>query len=104
MARTLYLKDGSREVLIAEESDVAVLEQIIQERLGYDAVELFRSVVAECSPPDDYEMACDSYRTCLQDALDDLKSLKSMLETPRSDRRKALRSLERTITRINDEL
>lgn len=103
MARTIYFPDGSCEVLLHE--DVAAdLERILRERLGDEVADLLLEVRCPEEGQDDYEFACDSYRRCLQDALDELQAALSVLETPRSDRRKVARSLNQVINSINNEL
>lgn len=107
MAWTIRFPDGSQEVLFHDRCDLeaehAALARIIQERLGDDAAEIFR-VVTAVEEMDNYEIACDSYRTCLQDVLDGLRNAASVLETPRSNRKKVLQELNRLIKIINNEL
>lgn len=47
MARTIYYRDGSREVLFSGEPDekAADMERILRERLGDDTVSLFRETI-----------------------------------------------------------
>lgn len=45
MARTLYLNDGSTEVVIGDQEEV--LGRIIEERLGRDCKELFDDIKQE---------------------------------------------------------
>lgn len=107
MAQTICFLDGTYEVLLCgDDADLerAALERILLERLGDDVVQLFHSVLTPAEPPDDYERACDDYRTCLQDALDALQELKFRLEIPRSNRGAILRSVEKMITLINNVL
>lgn len=102
MARTIYFPDGSKEVLLREEP-ADDLEQILRERLGDDVADLF--LETRCpTEQDGCEFACDSYRRCLQDALDELRAALNVLETPRSNRKKIARSLEKVIDSINNEL
>ena len=102
MARTIYFPDGSCEVLLREDA-ADDLEQILRERLGDDVADLF--LETRCpTEQDDYEFACDSYRRCLQDALDELRAALDVLETPRSNRKKVAQSLEKVINSINNEL
>ena len=102
MARTIYFPDGSHEIMLRE-GPADDLEQIIRERLGDEVADLF--LETRCpTEQDDYEFACDSYRACLQNALDELRAALNVLETPRSDRKKIARSLEKVIKSINNEL
>lgn len=102
MARTIYFPDGSCEVLLREDA-ADDLERILRERLGDDVADLFLETRCPIEE-DDYEFACDSYRRCLQDALDELRAAFNVLETPRSDRRIIARSLEKVIKSIHNEL
>lgn len=51
MARTIYLPDGSREVLFCGEDDTdkkaEALERILAQRLGRDAAALFREIMRD---------------------------------------------------------
>lgn len=51
MAQTLYLSDGSREVLFYSSDDIdnriAEFERILREHLGNDVAAYFRDIVAE---------------------------------------------------------
>ena len=53
MARTLYMNDGSTEIVIGEERDE--LQRIIRERLGTDCEELFEEVLYQAEWHDDEE-------------------------------------------------
>lgn len=107
MAWTIQFPDGSREVLLHDRNDLeaecAALSRIIQERLGDDAAEMFRAVTT-IEEYDDFELACDSYRTLLQDVLDGLRNAAAVLETPRSGRKQVIQELYRLIKIINNEL
>lgn len=52
MARTIYFRDGSHEVLFFGEYDTAkkaaALERILYERLGIDAAGLFHEFMQDC--------------------------------------------------------
>lgn len=102
MARTIYFPDGSCEVLLREDAAID-LERILRERLGDEVAELFLETRCPMEQ-DDHEFACDSYRTCLQNALDELRAALNVLETPRSDRKKIARSLNQVIKSILNEL
>ena len=53
MARTLYMSDGSVEVVVGDEKET--LRRIIRERLGDDCVELFDELVYEDEIDFDYD-------------------------------------------------
>ena len=103
MARTIYFPDGSREDLLSGGTPEE-LERILRERLGDEVADLFLELRCPEEEGDDYEFACDSYRACLQDAVDELRAALSVLETPRSDRKKVIRSLEKVIKSILNQL
>lgn len=111
MARVICFQDGSTEVLLGDGLDTEArktdLEKILQERLGNDFIELFRERYREEKEEQagyDYELACDEYRTCLQDALDELRHVLNLLEEPRLNRRKLTSVIERIAKSINNEL
>ena len=67
MARTLYLNDGSTEVVIGDQEEV--LGRIIEERLGRDCKELFDDIKQEwieepwdTNGREDYERIADYFR------------------------------------------
>ena len=45
MAQTLYLSDGSMEVVFGDERQF--LERLLRERLGNDTADLFNGIIAE---------------------------------------------------------
>lgn len=107
MARVLSFPDGTTEVFLYDPgSDAGTVEvrRILQERLGDEMMELFHETYGPEDAPDDYEMACDSYRSCLQDVLDELRHVLNLLEEPRINRKKITYSIERVVKTINNEL
>lgn len=64
MARTLYMNDGSVELVLGDESDA--LRKIIRERLGDDCEELFDEVLQLRS-----EEACEGCPFRREDHYDD---------------------------------
>ena len=81
MARTLYMNDGSMELVLDDPKDT--LEKIIGERLGDDCLELFDEVVNPEEEETDYEKIADSYRTLLQDTLAELDLIIDLFDSPR---------------------
>lgn len=95
MARTLYLADGSCEVLLSvpdviwsEDTPKAVkleLERIIRERLGSDAANLFNSLFPEDEAAGEstaisvelrnYEVSLEHYHAILQDTAEALQDI-----------------------------
>lgn len=111
MARVICFLDGSREVLLHEDDPGAVytqLERILQERLGDEVAELLHQVTETCEDPDaelrSYEMSCEGYRNCLQDAHDELCAVLNLLEAPRLNRARISALIERVVKSINNEL
>lgn len=109
MARVICFPDGSTEVLLSDWRDSEArsreLERILQERLGDDFMEVYRECYSEeNATPDDYERACDGYRSCLQDALDELRHVLNLLEEHRMNRSKLTSAISRVVTSINNEL
>ena len=107
MARVLCFPDGTTEVFLYDpSSDAGALElhRVLQERLGDDVLELLHETYGPEDAPDDYEMACDSYRRCLQDAVDELRHILNLLEEPRINRKKIAFAIERVVKSINNEL
>lgn len=109
MARVICFPDGSTEVLLSDWQDLEMrsreLEKILQERLGDDFIEAYRECYGEEDTiPDDYERACDGYRSCLQDALDELRHVLNLLEAPRMNRSKLTSAILRVVESINNEL
>lgn len=109
MARVICFPDGSTETLLSDwqntEARSRELEGILRERLGDDFMEVYRECYGEeDATPDDYERACDGYRACLQDALDELRHLLNLLEEPRMNRGQLTSAIERVVKSINNEL
>ena len=86
MARTLYMNDGSMELVLEDPKDT--LEKIIGERLGDDCLELFDEVVNPEEEETDYEKIADSYRTLLQDTLAELDLIIDLFDSPRIARQR----------------
>ena len=86
MARTLYMNDGSMELVLDDPKDT--LEKIIGERLGDDCLELFDEVVNPEEEETDYEKIADSYRTLLQDTLAELDLIIDLFDSPRIARQR----------------
>lgn len=87
MARTLYLTDGSTELVFGDPE--GTLQKIIYERLGRDCEELFTDILAdlreELTGGDDYEKVADGYRGI---AIDTMNDLHKVLMQPRLNRKR----------------
>lgn len=100
MARVLCFPDGTTEVFLSDScSDAGALElhRILQERLGDDVMELIHDTFVPEDAPDDFEASCDSYRRCLQNALDELRHVLNLLEKPRINRSKITSAISRVV-------
>ncbi len=98
MARTLYLENGSTEIIFAGETEKEKLQKIIREHLGRDCEELFVEVTTpEELDEDDWERIADGYHSLLTDTLN---YLHEALEAPRLDRKK----IERIHNHLNKNL
>ena len=79
MARTIYLNDGSRELLLGDDNERQELERILRERLGDDIAELFLEVAETNVALEDelkcYETSCEDYRNLLQSTQDELYAI-----------------------------
>lgn len=90
MARTLYLNDGSTEVVIGDQEEV--LGRIIEERLGRDCKELFDDIKQEwieepwdTNGREDYERIADDFRAI---AVSAMNALHEVIMQPRSSRKR----------------
>lgn len=59
MARTLYINDGSVELVLGDEKDT--LQKIIRERLGDDCEELFKEITEQ----EEDRVHCGECRKCM---------------------------------------
>lgn len=92
MAETVYLLDGSMEVIL-EPKDL-FLEKLIREKLGDDAARCFREHLAELNDEHEYtgeqvkefEEAADGYLQLCHDACDFFTEIMGLLEAPRLNR------------------
>lgn len=88
MAETVYLNDGSMEVIF-EDKDV-FLERLLREKLGDDVARCFRECVAELKEEiqeqqelvKDYEGNADGYLDMCRDACESFTAIMELLEAP----------------------
>ena len=106
MVRTIYLNDGSRELLLGEENEKQELERILRERLGDDAAELFLEIAeANVGLEDElksYEASCEDYRNLLQHTYDELVRILGFVR--KLNCTKITESIQRLIKSINSNL
>lgn len=97
MARTLYMNDGSTELVFGSEE--TTLQKIIYERLGRDCEELFTEIIEELKEVDgeEWEKIADSYRNMAVNAMNELREV---LEQPRLNRKR----LEAIYNNLNKNL
>ena len=97
MAETVYLNDGSTEVIIGDKRQF--LERLIREKIGDDAAECFDQYAAELAEMVDATEACaaerersaDGYLQMCRDACNSLREILILLTDNRLNR-KALRT------------
>lgn len=100
MARTLYLNDGSTEVVIGDQEEV--LGRIIEERLGRDCKELFDDIKYEwieepwdTNDKEDYERIADGYYQMLQNVLENLNTALTFFKQSRLNRKELQKCLQK---------
>lgn len=92
MADTVYLNDGSMEVIF-EDKDV-FLERLLREKLGDDVARCFQERIAELMEEiqkqrelaKDNELVADGYLDMCRDACESLTAIMRLLEAPRLNR------------------
>ena len=97
MADTVYLNDGSMEVIFGDKD--VFLERLLREKLGDDIARCFQERIAELMEEiqkqrelaKDNELVADGYLDMCRDACESLTAIMRLLEAPRLNRN-ALRS------------
>lgn len=100
MAETVYLNDGSMECVF-DEKDI-FLERLLRERLGDDAARFFRAYIAEllddtkaCEEAQkEAESITDHYHALCNEALDNFRHLRALVQQPRLDRAKLQKAVD----------
>ena len=96
MAQTLYLLDGSTEIVFGNPEET--LQRVIRERLGRDCEELFTELLEEARHPlgggDDFEKIADGYLSALNSTMEEISSVLKEFDKARLDRAKVPRSLK----------
>ena len=85
MADTLYLKDGTVEVITGTPKEC--LLALIEDKLGWDCARLFErltrfaGVDLEADDEEEWERIADGYRWLCQSTVEELEGLESLIET-----------------------
>lgn len=106
MARTLYMNDGSMELVFGSPQDT--LQKVIYERLGRDCEELYKEIIEglkeELTAGDDYEKIADGQRTLLQDTQESLEEALALCDKPRLNKAELRNCLQSARDEINKNL
>lgn len=106
MAETVYLKNGSTEVILEDKGDF--LEQLIREHLGDDAAQCFAEfrkeidLAHECTA--EQERSADGYYAMCHDALDAFSTVLNLLESPRLPRAALKKAAQAGFDNLNNNL
>lgn len=101
MAETLYLKDGTVEVLV--NAPAAHLRELIEERLGRDCAQLFEKLMVHEDPEaDEWERIADGFCSLCLSTSEELAGLMEKMD--RRGRRMTKRDIRDELDRIRDEL
>lgn len=102
MARTLYLPDGTMEVILGNPEEE--LQKLIHERLGRDAEILFREVIAEhdLSEGDEYERIADGQLSLIRSTVEELDAALTMFNAQRINRDKLQKQLQAIRDNLNN--
>ena len=98
MAQTLYLPDGTTEVIFGDPEET--LRRVIDERLGRDCEQLYVGLLEEARHPfgegctDDFEHIADGYLNLLTSTMQELDSVLEMFNASWLDRQKVRRHLK----------
>lgn len=108
MTRTLYLPDGSMEVIFGNPEEE--LQKLIHERLGRDAEILFREIIAEHDAEadihdphgEDYERIADGYLSLIRNTVEELDASLTMFEAKRLNKDKLSKQLQAIRDNLNN--
>lgn len=116
MAKMIYFIDGSCGAIFCDDHDAVKkageLEYILRSKLGDDTANLLREVISDYKDNisglsdeiKSYEGSCESYCSCLQDALDGISEALFLLKDKRINREKIENILNNLTTSIKNEL
>jgi hypothetical protein len=101
MAQTLYLPDGSREVVLNDPEET--LHRIVYERLERDCAELLEKIIEEAEyvpEGDDYKYIADCQLSLLLTTVEELNAALTLFDSPRLNKAK----LQKQLQAIRDNL
>jgi hypothetical protein len=92
MAKTIYLKDGSTEILFSNKD----FQKLIYDRLGNDAEQEIINLIEQSdynkakvnTDLDSYESSLEEMNCCMNDVLDRLNDMRKIVEGKRIDKEK----------------
>ena len=110
MAETVYLKDGSVDVILGDKGEY--LERLIREHMGDDVARCFTEYVTELQDEVKYaqesteeqERITDGYHSLCNDALDAFGRVLNLLEGPRLNRNDLKRAVLAGYDNLNQNL
>jgi len=100
MAETVYLNDGSMEVILTDKD--VFLERLLREKLGDDAARCFTEYISELKDDLRYqeestaeqERSVDGYSALCYEAVDNFSEVLKLLDAPRLDRKALKRAAQ----------
>lgn len=88
MAKTVYLNDGTMEVILTDKP--VFLERLLREKLGDDAAQCFTECIEELrwmeESTKEQERIADGYLAMCREACENFSEILKMLEAPRLNR------------------
>ena len=106
MAETVYLSDGTMEVILTDKD--VFLERLLDEKLGRDAANCFKSCVQELkeelSYAQEYEKVADGYLQMCNTARDTFQQLDNLLKQPRLNRAAIQKLVTEGFKELNNNL
>lgn len=102
MAETVYLNDGSVEVILTDKADF--FERLLRERLGDDAARCLTDYFEELKGLDEtkfytelaeeHERSADGYLQLCHEAVENIEVILKLLQSPRLDRKALIKAAE----------
>jgi len=108
MADTLYLPDGSMEVLFSRDD----FKRLIYEKLGSDAEQKLIEIIQEAdytqakvnTDLESYEASLESNTRCFNDLLDSIKEAKQLLNEKRLNKNRMVKLLDEIEKLISNQI
>lgn len=108
MAETLFLPDGSNEVLLSDGD----FQRLVYEKLGREAEQKIIELIEKADYTNQsidtdlrsYESSLESNKECFDDLLDDIRRMADLLEAPRLDKSRILKLLGTMQKQINNQI